>query len=114
MVFTFHHWDANAWAELTTALKQARFQLVNNYVVFSEHPISVHIRNLNALKHDCILVLASENSSAGRAWEPVETVNTADSEQFCRDCGMMLGWLLSSSFSGEQIRAIWHERLLGD
>ncbi len=58
LVFTFHHWDPNAWAELTIALKGAGFKLMNAYVVFSEHPISVHINNLNSVKHDCILVLA--------------------------------------------------------
>lgn len=52
MVFTFHHWDPSAWAELTLALKSARFRLVNAYVVYSEHPISVHIRNLNSIRHN--------------------------------------------------------------
>jgi adenine-specific DNA methylase len=55
LVFTFHHWDPNAWAELTIALKQAGFRLVNVYAVSSEHPISVHINNLNSIKHDAIL-----------------------------------------------------------
>ena len=62
LVFTFHHWDPNAWAELTIALKQAGFRLVNVYAVSSEHPISVHINNLNSIKHDAILVLTLDGN----------------------------------------------------
>ena len=39
MVFTFHHWYPNAWAELTIALRSAGFRLMNTYAVFSENPI---------------------------------------------------------------------------
>ena len=71
MVFTFHHWDASAWAELTIALKTAGFRLQNAYVVFSEHPISVHIRNLKSIKHDSVLVLAADDNVAAAQWAPV-------------------------------------------
>ncbi|MBW1802557.1 MAG: hypothetical protein JRJ85_17715, partial [Deltaproteobacteria bacterium] len=46
LVFTFHHWRHDAWAELTLSLKQAEFWLVNRYAVHSENPISVHIMGL--------------------------------------------------------------------
>ena len=113
MVFTFHHWDPNAWAELTIALKSAGFRLMNVYVVFSEHPISVHIRNLNAIKHDSILVFALDGDGPTAPWAPLEAIDTNDSEPFCRQCGMTLGWLLESEHSMTEIRTIWKELMQG-
>ena len=113
MVFTFHHWDPNAWAELTIALKSAGFRLMNAYVVFSEHPISVHIRNLNAIKHDSILVFALDGDAPTASWSPLEAIDTHDSEAFCRQCGMTVGWLLESGHSTLEIRTIWKELMGG-
>ncbi len=113
LVFTFHHWDANAWAELTVALKDAGFRLTNAYVVFSEHPISVHIRNLNSIKHDTILVLALDGDTPAGHWPPLESVDTSESETFCRQCGATLGWLLESAYSLVEIRAIWKQLVQG-
>ena len=107
MVFTFHHWDAGAWAELTIALKTGGFRLQNAYVVFSEHPISVHIRNLKSIRHDSVLVLAADNSVAATQWEPAAHIDTTDSETFCRQCGMTLGWLLDNDLLPSEIRAVW-------
>jgi adenine-specific DNA methylase len=109
LVFTFHHWDPNAWAELTIALKAAGFRLMNAYVVFSEHPISVHINNLNSLKHDSILVLALDGDVPAVSWSPVEAINSGDSETFCRQCSMALGWLLESDYPTDEIRSIWKD-----
>ena len=67
MVFTFHHWDPSAWAELTLALKSSGFRLMNTYVVYSEHPISVHIRNLNSIRHDSVLVFRSRRQRLVRS-----------------------------------------------
>jgi putative DNA methylase len=113
MVFTFHHWDPNAWAELTIALKSAGFRLMNAYVVFSEHPISVHIRNLNSIKHDSILVFALDGNGPPVPWLPLESIATDNSETFCRQCSVTLGWLLESEYSATQIRAIWRELVQG-
>ncbi len=113
MVFTFHHWAPNAWAELTIALKQAGFKLKNAYVVFSEHPISVHINNLNSIKHDSILVLALEGNGITDSWSPLQAIDTTDSETFCRQCGQILGWLLESGYSADKIRAAWKELIQG-
>jgi SAM-dependent methyltransferase len=107
MVFTFHHWDPNAWAELTLALRAAGFQLINRYVVFSENPISVHINNLNSIKHDAILVLALNEDAAARRWQPVKYIDTGDSETFCRQCAAALGWLLDGDESPAEVRATW-------
>ncbi len=109
LVFTFHHWDPNAWAELTIALKAAGFRLMNAYVVFSEHPISVHINNLNSLKHDSILVLALDGDVPAVSWSPVEAIDSGDSETFCRQCSMALGWLLESDYPTDEIRSIWKD-----
>lgn len=112
MVFTFHNWDPNAWAELTIALKVAGFQLTNAYVVFSENPISVHIRSLRAIKHDTILVLTLDGATRD-LWEPLTSIDTSDSETFCRQCGAALGWLLASSLTHAEIRATWRNLIQG-
>lgn len=107
MVFTFHHWDPGAWAELTLALKSAGFRLMNAYVVYSEHPISVHIRNLNSIRHDSVLVCALDGNSPPTPWKPVAAIDTNDSETFCRQCGATLGWLLESAFAPAEVCAVW-------
>ena len=109
MVFTFHQWDPNAWTELTVALKSAGFRLMNAYTVYSEHPISVHIRNLNSIKHDSILVFALDGNRSSVPWMPLESIDTEDSETFCRQCSVTLGWLLESELSPAEIRAIWKD-----
>ena len=108
LAFTFHHWDPGAWADITIALKQAGFKLINAHVVFSEHPISVHIRGLKSIKHDSILVLAHGDGSETQRWAPVNAINADDSETFCRQCGAAVGWLLESDFSDAEVRAIWN------
>ena len=113
LVFTFHHWDPNAWAELTIALKSAGFRLMNAYVVFSEHPISVHIRNLNSIKHDSILVFALDDGGSSRPWLPVGAIDIGDSETFCRQCSAALGWLLESEYSAAEIRQLWRDLMQG-
>ena len=114
MVFTFHHWDSGAWAELTIALKTAGFRLQNAYVVFSEHPISVHIRNLKSIRHDSVLVLAAHDSAASARWEPVTDIDSTDSETFCRQCGATLGWLLDSEITPSEIHAVWKGLIRGE
>ena len=114
MMFTFHHWDHGAWAELTIALKSAGFRLLNAYVVYSEHPISVHIRNLNSIRHDTILVLAIDGNGVPSPWAPLEAIDTADSESFCRQCSAALGWLLDSELSPSAIRSLWENLIKGD
>ena len=94
MVFTFHHWDSSAWAELTIALKSAGCRLMNAYVVYSEHPISVHIRNLNSIQHDSILNFALDDNRPSVPWLPIERIDLDDSETFCRQCNVTLGRIL--------------------
>ena len=81
--------------------------LMNAYVVFSENPVSVHINNLKAIKHDTILVLALGGDIAAGQWSPVERIDTSKSEEFCRRCGAALGWLLKGENSPAGIRAAW-------
>ncbi len=113
MVFTFHHWDPNAWADLTIALKNAHFRLINAYVVFSENPISIHIQNLNSIKHDTILVLKPGDKSVTGQWAPLDCIKTNDSETFCRQCGTALGWFLDNDFDSEKIRRTWKNLIQG-
>jgi adenine-specific DNA methylase len=113
MVFTFHHWDPNAWADLTIALKTSGFQLVNTYVLSSENPISIHIQNLNAIKHDSILVLAHASRNSMHVWAALEKIDISDSEIFCRQCAAALGWLLASNNSPEKIREVWKQLIQG-
>lgn len=113
MVFTFHHWDANAWADLTIALKSAGFRLVNTYVLFSENPISIHIQYLNAIKHDSILVLARDGQYVARTWPALEQIDTRDSETFCRQCASALGGFLESNYPPDEIRKTWKQLIQG-
>lgn len=113
LVFTFHHWDAQAWAELTLALQHAHFRLMNAYVVFSEHPISVHINNLHSITHDCILVCALHPHTPTVCWSLLESIDTADSEAFCRQCSHALGWFLEQAYAESEIRQRWKELING-
>ncbi|MCB8961235.1 MAG: hypothetical protein H6651_13050 [Ardenticatenales bacterium] len=108
LIFTFHHGKATAWAALAGALRQARFQLVNYYVVHSESPASVHINGLNALTHDAILVLAP---AVNREWQRPGWPAHADSEQFTATCARMLGWSLSDAADETDLPAAWQALL---
>jgi hypothetical protein len=124
-VFTFHHWNPKGWAALTIALKQAGFVLVNRYVVLSESPISVHVSNMKALRHDAILVLAPidsplsphhsvlspQSSSLSPQWERPYAITNDDSYQFTHDCAALLGWLLTANLPDAEILAVWREIL---
>ena len=114
LIFTFHHWNPEAWAELTLALKSASFSLVNRYVVFSENPISVHIRGLKSLKHDCILVLKPRMpAEESNKWSRLKQVDVSESFSFCRDCGTALGWFLESDLIEQSIRTEWKRLMEG-
>jgi putative DNA methylase len=111
LVFTYHHWSPDAWAELTVSLKNASFTLLERYVVFSENPISVHIRDLKALKHDVILILKPLerlNTGNTKTWVKPHYINADDSYRFCADCGAALGWALSKPhLTAKEIRKFW-------
>ena len=109
-IFTFHHWNPKGWAALTVALQQAGFALVNRYVVHSENPISVHISGMKALLHDAILVFAPAGQ-VDVAWQRPSRINQTDSEQFCYDCGTLLGWLLQEDVAETAVLPIWQEAL---
>jgi DNA modification methylase len=109
LIFTYHHWRASAWSQLTIALASARFRLMNSYVVHSENPISVHIRSLRALKHDAILVLKPRDSDDERRWAKPEKLQMDDSEIFCRGCAQYLGWILDQDFNPAKIHLLWKD-----
>ena len=109
-IFTFHHWNPKGWAALTVALRQAGFALVNRYVVHSENPISVHITGMKALLHDAILVFAPVES-VDVVWQRPSQINLSDSEQFCYDCGTLLGWMLRQGLAETAVLDLWQEML---
>jgi putative DNA methylase len=109
-IFTFHHWNPKGWAALTVALRQAGFALVNRYVVHSENPISVHITGMKALLHDAILVFAPVES-VDVVWQRPSRINLSDSEQFCYDCGTLLGWMLQQDLGETAVLDLWQEML---
>jgi adenine-specific DNA methylase len=114
LIFTFHHWKPDAWAELTLSLKKAKFILVNRYVVFSENPISVHIMGLKSLKHDTVLILKPETTKGKlHNWSEPSLIDIADSYQFCHDCGSALGWFLDSDAREEDIKRGWNHLIEG-
>ncbi len=61
LIFTFHHWNPKGWAELTVALKKARFFLINRHVIHSENQSSVHFSNQNASVHHVISVFGKKS-----------------------------------------------------
>jgi hypothetical protein len=111
-IFTFHHWNPKGWAALTLALQKAGFALVNRYVVYSENPISVHISGMKALLHDAILVFAPAEQ-VNKVWQRPFQINLTDSEQFCYDCGTLLGWLLQEGVAETAVLPLW-QAALGD
>jgi putative DNA methylase len=113
LIFTYHHWRAMAWAQLTISLKRARFVLVNSFVVHSENPISVHIMNLRSLKHDTILVLSPFDSCEGKRWQKPKPVDNFDSYLFSKACGQMTGWVLETDLSEPEIIEVWGDFLKG-
>jgi putative DNA methylase len=113
LIFTFHHWKPEAWAELSLSLKNAGFLLINRYIVFSENPISVHIMGLNSLKHDTILVLKPKSTKEDPPkWPKISQINTTDSYTFCHGCGSALGWFLESNIDQKHTHREW-KRLIG-
>jgi putative DNA methylase len=115
LIFTFHHWNPEAWAELTLSLKRANFVLANCHVVFSENPVSVHIRKLKALKHDAILVLRPEiGEESPQQWPRPDQIDASDSYTFCRDCGSALGWFLSTDLDEKKFRGQWQHLMNGE
>jgi hypothetical protein len=73
----------------------------------------VHIRQLNALKHDSILVLRPENGEKGKRFSRIERIDTEDSYQFCAQCADLLGYCLQAELSDAEIFEIW-ANALGD
>jgi putative DNA methylase len=108
-IFTFHHWNPKGWAALTVALRQAGFALVNRYAVHSENPISVHITGMKALLHDAILVFAPVES-VDVVWQRPSRINLSDSEQFCYDCGTLLGWMLQQDLGETAVLDLWQAK----
>jgi len=111
LIFTFHHWQPEAWIQLTLALKEAGFRLVNSYTVHSENPISVHIRDLKALKHDSILVLQPKDFHPTRKKFFRQQIDGDDSFNFCQGCAHRLGHCLDSEYSDSEINEIWRAAL---
>jgi putative DNA methylase len=112
LIFTFHHWRADAWIQLTLALRAAGFRLLNSYTVHSENPISVHINNLKALKHDSILVLEPRGSNPPKEkFSRTRLIDDRDSFNFCRDCAGLLGDCLDSEVSESEITSSWFTAL---
>jgi adenine-specific DNA methylase len=109
LIFTFHHWKAQGWADLTIALKQAGFHLVNHYVVHAENPVSVHIANQNVMLHDLILVLAKQR---WQEWElPAAIQLEKGSDAFVTECGATVGYALNTSLTDAEIEAQWQAQL---
>lgn len=114
LIFTFHHWAPEAWAELAISLMRSEFRLLNYYVVYSENPKSVHIRRLRALKHDCVLVCATDGfTSNDLLWHKPAPTETSDSREFCGHCGRVLGWLLQARPTEDDVYTICRQLIGG-
>lgn len=113
LIFTYHHWRYSAWAQLNIALQKAGFVLSNSYVVHSENPISVHIRNLRSLKHDTILVLRPRSATNEDSWSKPKPISNFDSYSFCHSCGQMTGWILNNNMKFDEIEYEWSKFIEG-
>ncbi len=112
LIFTFHHWRAEAWARLALSLRDAGFRLIASYTVQSENPTSVHIRQLRALKHDSILVLQPRESVCSQAqYSPLEQIHANDSFSFCSECARLLGFCLESNLGEAEIIQLWQKTI---
>ena len=112
LIFTFHHWNPEAWIKLTLSLKNAKFQLINSFTVHSENPISVHIRNLKALQHDSILVLKPTRFGKSEIrFTSINKIDKKNSFNFCRDCSRLLGFILENDMSEKEIEKIWQNAI---
>lgn len=112
LIFTFHHWQPEAWASLTCALHGAGFRLLNRYVVHAEHPMSVHISNMRALTHDAILVLAPTVATDDDRWPAATTVPRGGSAAFVGGCGALLGYMLQrENVEYAELLATWRAAL---
>ncbi len=72
MAFTFHHAEADAWADVLQALLDASFYVVAVYPVFSEMRTSGHIRGKRARTFDTIVVARKKTPTTERgeiSWE---------------------------------------------
>ncbi len=72
MAFTFHHAEADAWADVLQALLDASFYVVAVYPVFSEMRTSGHIRGKRARTFDTIVVARKKTPATERgeiSWE---------------------------------------------
>lgn len=110
-IFTFHHWNPKAWSALTIALQRANFQLVTHYVVLSENHINVHISGMKALLHDVIFVCAPQGNGRVPPVSRPDTITMNDSEQFCRDCGALLGFQLYTNMPENEIQTMWQQAI---
>ena len=72
MAFTFHHAEADAWADVLQALLEAGFYVLAVYPVFSEMRTSGHIRGKRARTFDTIVVAHKKTPATERgeiSWE---------------------------------------------
>jgi adenine-specific DNA methylase len=72
MAFTFHHAEADAWADVLQGLLEAGFYVVAVYPVFSEMRTSGHIRGKQARTFDTIVVARKKTPATERgeiSWE---------------------------------------------
>jgi hypothetical protein len=67
---------------------------------------------MNALLHDTILVLAPLEADVQRVdWQRPSAAFNADSEQFCHDCGTMLGFLLAQNLPEKEVLPAWQSAI---
>ncbi len=110
LIFTFHHWKPKGWADLTIALKEAGFHLINRYVVHAENLASVHIINQDVMLHDLILVLAKKPINIDWAF-PDEIQLEKGSEDFVEGCGTAVGHFLNANMTPDDIETHWRTLL---
>jgi len=72
MVFTFHHKEHEAWSSVMGAVLDADFYVSAIYPVHAEMRTSIHIRDLEAIEYDSVVVCRKRVGDGHISWERLE------------------------------------------
>jgi adenine-specific DNA methylase len=72
MVFTYHHKQSQAWAAVLEAILQSNFQITAMYPIESEILSSIHIKNVDAIEYDAIIVCRKRTDEKAITFEKYE------------------------------------------
>jgi len=72
LIFTFHHKEPEAWASTLQAVLDAGFYISALYPIQAEMGGSLHIRDLEAIEYDAVIVCRKRLGDGHISWEQLE------------------------------------------